>query len=47
MKRTVEVEFSEEAPVEIPALTVCAEEVGGNRIARRHFWLGWQLFGKD
>ena len=47
MKRTIEVEFSEEAPVEIPALTVSAEETGENRSAGRHFWLGWQLFGKD
>ena len=46
MKQRIEIEFVEDAPVEIPALTASAAE-GESSGWRRQFWLGVQDFGKD
>lgn len=48
MNRTIEIEFAEEAPVEIYAVTASAREADnhGEEI-RPRFWLAWQLFAGD
>ena len=50
MNRKIEVEFVEDAAVEIRATsaaitTAYAPDQRTGR--RRHFWLGWQLFGAE
>jgi hypothetical protein len=45
MNRIINIEFVEEAAVEIPAITVCPKTVKAK--SRRHFWRGWQLFGAE
>src|SRR5437868_7067539 len=46
MNRKIDIQFVEDAPVEIRAVAASArarERKGG----RREFWLGWQLFGAE
>jgi hypothetical protein len=44
MNRTIEVEFTEEAAVEIPAVTSPNREIKAIAAGPRQFWIGWQLF---
>jgi len=44
MNKTIEVEFKEDAAVEIPAVTSPKGEVRVGTGWRRQFWIGWQLF---
>jgi hypothetical protein len=47
MNRTIEIEFSEEAPVEIPALTISKQQLQSPGGACLNFWTGWQLFRRE
>ena len=47
MNRTIEIEFAEEAAVEIPAVTNFRRVAQTGRGGRRQFWIGWQLFGAE
>ena len=44
MNRTIEVEFTEDAAVEIPAITNPNWDFQAVAGERRQFWIGWQLF---
>ena len=44
MSNIIDIDFSEEPSVEIPAVTTSLAEPAEVSKARRHFWLGWQLF---
>ena len=47
MNRNIEIEFVEEALVEIPAVTKLAHDGQAGLGGRREFWIGWQLFGAE
>jgi hypothetical protein len=47
MNRTIEIEFAEEAAVEIPAVKQFSGASPGGSAGRRQFWIGWQLFGAE
>ena len=47
MTRKIEIQFGEETPVDIPAVTASARAQGKALGLRRRFWLGWQLFGAE
>ena len=44
MNRTIEIDFAEEAAVEIPAVTNRVREAQAGSASCRAFWIGWQLF---
>jgi hypothetical protein len=44
MNTVIDIAFVDEGPVEIPAVTAFAVPPIDVSKARRHFWLGWQLF---
>ena len=44
MNRTIEIEFTEDAAVEIPAITNPNRDLQAVVGGRRQFWIGWQLF---
>ena len=47
MNRKIEINFVEEAAVEIRAVTASAGEPQRRKTGLRQFWLGWQLFGAE
>jgi hypothetical protein len=46
MNRKIDIEFVEDAAVEIRTVTAVAHQPEPG-ILRRQFWLGWQLFGAE
>jgi hypothetical protein len=46
MNRKIDIEFVEEAVVEIRAVTASTDILWKN-VGTREFWLGWQLFGSE
>ena len=47
MNRKIDIEFTEEAAIEIPAVTTLVKKSEDGPGTRRRFWIGWQLFGAE